>query len=266
MKDDFFVGWSDKTPIRSKKLGFRFFMTVLVLVLLIAAIFVFSQRGFIDSYFEYGTLTEKKGFLVKDPVWGLQTIENGQLKTIPLVGFGKFGPDETLKSIADDIGGFDGKEITIRGTLFYYQDKEWMELTEGFGSLVGYTEKASPVRSIIDKGLQTVEGEIVDPKCFFGVMNPAEKAVHRSCAIRCISGGIPPVMAVRENGEFVDYYFLIDESGNPLNQIILPYVGIPVTLSGVSTEYDDWKALKVPSDIDAQILLSSILSGISECK
>ena len=46
-------------------------------------------------------------------------------------------------------------------------------------------------------GKQTFVGEIVDSKCFLGVMNPGRLTPHRACAIRCISGGVPPVLLVR---------------------------------------------------------------------
>lgn len=265
MKKEFFVGWNDETPKSYSRTGKRFFFVVLLAMLAIGAIYSISERGFIDSYFEYGTLTEKTGFIVKEPVWGLRTLENGQVKTIPLVGFGKFGPDQALEGIINKISEFEGKEVTIRGTLFYYKERIWMELTEGAQSLINYQEMEDPVRKVSILGDKTLSGEIVDPKCFFGVMNPADKAVHRSCAVRCISGGGPPVLAIREGGEFVDYYFLVEEEGNPLNQEILAFVGIPVKLSGNVREMDDWKILEMSDDINSQIELSAFLSYIPEC-
>jgi hypothetical protein len=41
-------------------------------------------------------------------------------------------------------------------------------------------------------------GEIVDSKCYFGNMNPGNGKVHRDCAVRCMSGGIPPVFATND--------------------------------------------------------------------
>lgn len=43
----------------------------------------------------------------------------------------------------------------------------------------------------------TLEDEIIDPKCYFGVI-PGKGKIHRSCAIRCISDGIPPVLATTD--------------------------------------------------------------------
>ena len=41
-------------------------------------------------------------------------------------------------------------------------------------------------------------GELVDTKCFLGVMRPATGKVHRGCAVRCLSGGAPPALLVRD--------------------------------------------------------------------
>jgi len=41
-------------------------------------------------------------------------------------------------------------------------------------------------------------GELVDTKCWSGVMPPATGTVHRACAIRCLSSGVPPGLLVRD--------------------------------------------------------------------
>ncbi len=43
-------------------------------------------------------------------------------------------------------------------------------------------------------------GELVDSKCYLGVMRPATGKVHRACAVRCLKGGVPPGLLVRETG------------------------------------------------------------------
>jgi len=54
-----------------------------------------------------------------------------------------------------------------------------------------------------------------------------------SCsAIRCISGGIPPLLVVRrERGEPL-HLVLVSPSGAPVNQQVLPFVGEPVEIAG----------------------------------
>jgi hypothetical protein len=70
-------------------------------------------------------------------------------------------------------------------------------------------------------------GEIVDSKCYFGVMNPGAGKVHRDCAVRCISGVIPPAFLVQ------------DSSGNTITLLLanwkrelLEHIAEPVTIRG----------------------------------
>ncbi len=264
MKEDFYIGWSDENPRSLKKLGNWFFASVLVVALLVAAVFSLNEKGFIDSYYEFGVFQEVTGYLVDKPVWALRTVEEGVVKTIPLVGFGKMGAEWTLSEMMKTSEVDAGTIVTMRGMIFYYQGRRWMELTEMQNSLVKVETSELMKQEVKILGQKTLRGEIVDPKCLFGVMNPADKAVHRSCAIRCISGGMPPILAIREKGEFIDYYFLKDEDFNPVNEHVLPYIGLPVELSGHVVSYDDWKVLQI--DGNRTKLVSSNVDQIAICK
>jgi hypothetical protein len=71
-------------------------------------------------------------------------------------------------------------------------------------------------------------------------MKPAEGKPHRSCAIRCIAGGIAPVFVV-ENSAF-DFVIL---DGKNINDEILALVGDHIQLKGDLTEIDDWVVMSV---------------------
>lgn len=245
MKDEFFIGWSNEAPTSYSSKARLFFYTVLVAMLVAAVLYVKNERGFIDSVYDFGTIQEFSGYLVSDPVWGLRSEENGNVVTIPLVGYGKMGPQQTISKMMEDHKLQEGTMVTLRGMVFHYQGRKWMELTEMENSLVSSGATTDLKRDIKTVGVKTYEGEIVDPKCFFGVMNPATKAVHRSCAIRCIAGGMPPILVIRENGIPKDYCFLVDGNMNNLQTEVLPYVGIPVKVSGKEMLYDDWKVLQM---------------------
>lgn len=268
MNDDFYVGWSSEAPKGYNRKAMLFFAVALLSLVVIAIVYVRSEKGFVDSLYEFGTLQEVSGELVEHPAWGIKTSQFGEEKTVLLVGFGKAGAGETLKSIVNKNNLMFGQQVTLRGQVFHFQDKYGMELTAMEESFVSAENRDVTARNIKDLGRLTLEGEIVDPKCFFGVMDPATKAVHRSCAVRCISGGIPPVLAIRENGVFVDYYIL-NSKIEDLSKEILPMVGVPVTLSGRVTQYDDWKALEV-SPADIQLVAQSneepgLTAGIAMC-
>lgn len=251
MNDDFYIGWSGEAPKGYAAKGRLFFFGGLFAILMVAVLFVTNQEKYIDSVYEYGILQEVSGYLVKNPVWGIRVEENEAINTIPIVGFGKMGPGPTLTKMMETHDLEEGTMVTLRGMLTHYQGKYLMELTEGANSLVSSGKQVMLERKIEMKGSRELEGEIVDPKCFFGVMNPAFKAVHRSCAIRCISGGMPPLLAIRENGAFVDYYFVHGKEMKSLANELLPYVGVPVKLTGQVATYDDWKSIVVdPDDVE----------------
>ena len=86
--------------------------------------------------------------------------------------------------------------------------------------------------STIPLGRQTLVGEIVDSKCFLGVMNPGQLTPHRACAIRCISGGVPPVLLVRQKDGPAIYLLLVSSDGKPVNKQVLDLVAEPVEITG----------------------------------
>jgi hypothetical protein len=95
----------------------------------------------------------------------------------------------------------------------------------------------------------SLTGQVVDPKCYFGVMKPAEGKPHSDCAIRCISGGIQPMFVIRDSRREEKYFILRDQDGEPINDKILCYIGMPVELRGQLVKVDDWYIIKVnPED------------------
>ncbi len=71
-------------------------------------------------------------------------------------------------------------------------------------------------------------------------MKPGEGKPHRSCAIRCIAGGIPPVFAIKNADN--DFVIL---TGENINEEIIPIVGDALQLEGEVIEVADWKIMKV---------------------
>jgi len=267
MKEDFYIGWSDNTPKSSLKAGRRFFVSALILLLVIAVVFVTNQVGYADSKFEFGTLTEVKGTLIKEPAWGVKTKLNGESKTVILVGFGKFGAQETIEGFIEQGKLKAGDEVTLRGTLFYFQGKYGMELTEVENSYISSSVGNNAEVQSKDLGEVMLEGEIVDSKCFFGVMNPATHAVHRSCAIRCISGGITPFFAVKNGNEFTDYY-IIENAFEEWKDELLSYVGLPTKVMAKAKQYGDWKAIELMNQnmlASEEDELSTLMKSITIC-
>ena len=84
----------------------------------------------------------------------------------------------------------------------------------------------------VDLGVQTLRGEIVDSKCYLGVMKPGRGKPHRACATLCIRGGIPPVLRVVTGTGEARHLLLTDQDGGAINDRILDLVAEPVEVTG----------------------------------
>jgi hypothetical protein len=79
---------------------------------------------------------------------------------------------------------------------------------------------------VIDLGIVALTGEIVDSKCYLGVMNPGAGKVHRDCAARCIAGGIPPAFIAKDS-DGVSKTLVLSNAGD-----VTQFVAEPVEIRG----------------------------------
>ncbi len=251
---EFYIGWQSNAPssfVKHIKKALIFLFPAAVIVALLIASF---QKRFSTANFEFGKLTTVKGIYVNDPVPMLKVISgkdiwgNESYITIPLVGYGKHGAETAIKEIESEKNiSLADKEVTLKGTLLYGDGKTWMQVSKDESPVVSIGNAAAisslPVKK--DLGNQVVNGEIIDPKCYFGVMKPGEGKVHRDCAIRCILGGIPPVLKVlNEKGE-ESFCLLVGANGERINKAVQDYVAEPVAINAKAVQQDDWIILYV---------------------
>jgi len=229
VNDEFFIGWQPKPPRRIG--GFvRARTVVIVVAALVLAGLLAALQGTIGTAY-WGDVLEFTGILVKDPTAVLvadQPDDESGASVYHLVSPYKFGFDETL---ADR---YHLMHVKLRGRLMYRTDGQ--ALIEAIPeSLEAYGEPAThdPLGERVPLGEMTLEGEIVDTKCYLGAMNPGVLKPHRACAILCIKGGIPPMLLVRgPTVDQADYFVLVDESYGAVNDRILDFVGLPVEITG----------------------------------
>jgi hypothetical protein len=79
-------------------------------------------------------------------------------------------------------------------------------------------------------------------------MNPGQTKTHRECAIRCISGGVPPTLRVENQSGDIIYFLLVDSQGNTVNSRILDIIADPVSVTGEVVQYGDLFVLKADPD------------------
>jgi len=231
MNDEFYIGWEAKAaPGIAKKLR-KAVMVVLVLALVVPLVLATSQRMISSSVFEWGDQKSFSGILQTTPYPHLLVPRPGHVagqasfSTYYLVAPWKFGLDR------DAIAPFDGKPVALQGTLIYRGNQTMIEVQPGTIQVTN-TAAESALPQTIQLGKQTLTGEIVDSKCFLGVMNPGQLTPHRACAIRCISGGVPPVLLGRQKDGPAISFLLASAEGKPVNKEVLDLVAEPVEITG----------------------------------
>jgi len=175
----------------------------------------------------------------------VQTSEDS-FKNIVLLGFGKSSANPFLAKTKSEVPALSGTTLLIEGNLIYFNGKTLLQITDD--QKISVLKEANPAQiprsKVLVRDMELV-GEIIDPKCYFGVMKPGKGKIHRSCAVRCISGGIPPVLATTDDNNISEYYLITDVYGEPLHDAILPYVGKPSTLTGTVVQLEDWYQLRL---------------------
>ncbi|MEO6734027.1 MAG: hypothetical protein ABIN01_22585 [Ferruginibacter sp.] len=246
---EFYIGWMDKAPATFSKHLKKVLLLLLPVVLIIGYLIAASQQKFSTANFEFGTLTEVKGIYFSKPLPSLKIISkkdlfgNSAYITVPLVGFGKAGAYGVMQELQKEKGiSLDNKEITLKGTLLYNDGKLLMQVDGNDQPLihVGETGHSSLAPVLKELGNIKVKGEVVDPKCFFGVMKPGYGKVHKDCAIRCISGGIPPVLKVQDENGRANFYLIVGTNGEKMNDAVKDFVAEPVEIEARAVQQDDW--------------------------
>lgn len=252
MNEEFYIGWQDKAPKSYSQWVKYVVWTLVILVPLIAGLLVLNQRGFIGSKYEITRFRTLEGILITEPIPCLKIPLGKDLQGLPhfqrilLIGMGKKSASPALEALAQKTGkSLMGKGVRLQGKLIYYDGVVAFELGPEKELFQGFSKlEDTRVQSLTALGKVTLRGEILDPKCYLGVMRPGEGKPHRSCAIRCLAGGIPAFFKANTvKGK--QYCFVLDQNGKAIGAQISPYVADEVQLCGLLERWDNWYVLKV---------------------
>ncbi|MBL9173623.1 MAG: hypothetical protein JNL10_08820 [Verrucomicrobiales bacterium] len=194
MKDDFYIGYQDQSPPSLARSTRRLVVALAMIVAGITALVAARQSPAEPGTFEFGVKRSFEGVLQENPLPMLRSVSpDGAVTNYLLVGAGKHG----LPAFAR---GHDGQRVRFQGTVIQKGPGVLVELNDPESFLVLGPSTAAENRAA-DKSIGEVvlTGELVDTKCYFGVMRPATGKVHRACAVRCLSGGVPPGLLVRDD-------------------------------------------------------------------
>jgi nitrite reductase/ring-hydroxylating ferredoxin subunit/DMSO/TMAO reductase YedYZ heme-binding membrane subunit len=252
-RSEFAIGWTPSLPP-----GLARFLTPRVIGLvalapILSGAIAASQRDPVPSHFEFGQEREFIGWISATPVATLSILRPGDahragsVSIIPLVAQGKHGADER-------ISGLDGRHVRLRGTLAHVDGQALIELTDAPIEVIAAASDSRPVARIEFLGRRRLVGEIVDSKCYYGVMNPGTGKVHRACAARCISGGVPASLLVRGPRGARVVLLLVDDEGRGIGREVLDWVGRPVAVEGRVERHGDLLVFAIdPATITALV-------------
>lgn len=244
--DTFFVGYLDGVADPTRRHLVRWIALALLLVVGAGGAAAALQNESRAGVFEFGVERPFAGWIDRVP-HPVLVVPHGPgepgASRYFLTAFGKSGADHHFE------GGDAGTWYEFDGTLVYRDGRTMVEVADG-------TVRAGdppdgllrPAAEAVDLGTVTLRGEIVDSKCFLGVMKPGSAKSHRACAVRCISGGVPPVLLVRDADGYATYYMLVDEVGGAINERVLPIVALPVEVTGELERQGDLLVLRANPD------------------
>lgn len=237
----FYVGYLDTMPPALVRVIRPVVAALLFVGLGLGAAVASSQRPFAASVFEFGVARSFEGeiLLLPHPVLLVERPGGGRSAWL-LVDQGKHGADAALSAL-------DGHRVRLTGSLIYRDDQTMVELAPEAPTDLG---PGAPPPTAQDLGLVAVTGEIVDSKCFLGVMNPGDLKPHRDCATRCISGGVPPLLLVRLPDGSARQLLLVGAQGEAIGPRLLDRIAEPVRVTGrLERTLDLWILRSDPASI-----------------
>ncbi len=239
---DFYVGYLPKAPS-----GIARKMKAVIVVLFVAATtcaigFAALQRTYARSFFESGKERTFEGVIEASPYPTLISspdVANSSPLRYLLVANGKHGADSK-------VAAYIGKSVRIRGRLIYRDDQKMIALSGSSISVLGDAQENQAAPKNL--GEFDLVGEIVDSKCYLGNMNPGNGKAHRDCAVRCLSGGIPPVFATNDFSGSPAVLQLTGPNQKPLpKEAFLDRVAQPIRIHGTVMQIGNTLLLETES-------------------
>ena len=226
--NDFYIGYVPVAPRNTARLGHRLIVGLLGGAAVLGALIASRQPKADPSVFEYGVERSFEGQIVEHPYPALLVPRPGitdrgvAYSRYLLVAQGKHGAQEVVK-------GLEGGSAELKGSLIYRDGQTMVEVANA----ASHGAASAPSIGTEALGRFTLHGEIVDSKCYLGVMRPGNGAVHRGCATRCLSGGAPPLLIVSDSAGPAAFILLTGPDGAPLpKERLLKLVATPVVVVG----------------------------------
>ncbi len=240
-EDPFYVGYLP-LPISLKRFVMLFAGIWILGMVGFAALLASKQQDPGSGVSDTSTTRLVEGYLTVDPYPLLHVSDPDSpsgTRSILLVSTFKFGASKRVAEFAD-------QNVEVTGHFIRRKGRAAFELVNE--EAIRHTDNQQTAPSITAMGDVSLVGEITDSKCFLGVMKPGFGKTHRACAVRCIAGGIPPILVTRDQSGKATVFLLTDSRGGPVNELVLPYVAESVEIKGSLEVRGDMPVIKIDTD------------------
>jgi hypothetical protein len=235
---DFFIGYNWPLSAATSRVLRRVGGGLAIGAVGLAGALAAGHRPLEGGNFEFGHVSEHRGTVVAHPVPMLRR-DDGRRPWPLLVAVGKHGADDLVR-------GLGGREVTVQATRISRGDWEMLEMRSVNAGLKPRRHSAADIEKGVEAGLQprgpvTLTGEIVDSKCFLGVMVPGEGVTHRGCAALCLRGGIPAALHVKQKNGVPSLYLIAGSAAT--RDRAIAWAGEVVEMTGTVTQPGGWQVL-----------------------
>lgn len=246
-EDEFFIGYK----VIPEKLK-RFYSPILVLLLAVTAFIGYSVASHqLPSGQGMWNSTEKvtlKGILSVDPYpilhRSIKDNTNGT-QSIMLVMTGKHAANNVSAK-------FSGNHVEVTGSPISRGGWHMLEIeAQADIKLIDQPATGLPDEKVLAVkvlGSVSLRGEIVDSKCFLGVMKPGSGPVHKACAEMCMLGGIPPMLVVRDKQNRKFGYLLTSSDRSSAALLLAGLAAEPVEIRGELQQQGDMLYIQLADD------------------
>jgi hypothetical protein len=240
-QDEFFVGYAPPMPAGLARFVSRIMIAVVFGVLAWAATVASGHVALEGGTFEFGHPQRFNGTIVERPYPALRLDGIDGSPTALLVAPGKHDAGALIR-------GLDGRKVSVTGTRIKRGALTMIELEPGSLTLrEGPASNLGTAATHIEPFSATsvtVKGEIVDSKCFLGVMVPGSGKTHKECASLCLRGGIPPALFLQDRAGESALMLITGASGEAIAAPALQSAGEAVEMIGMAQREGGWLVLR----------------------
>lgn len=239
-RDEFYIGYEPPMPPRLSRFVTRVVVAGGVVAIVSGSLLAIGHLPLAGGTFAFGQPRTLSGIVREQPYPALSV--DGAAAGAPwalLVAPGKHGADLLVR-------GQDRRRVTLQGTPIERDGHTMLELVPGSLQATNEAEAGpdSGNAEAVRVGDVTLRGEIVDSKCFIGVMVPGAGKTHKDCASLCLRGGIPPALFVQDRSGRSALLLLEDGAGQAIGGRAIALAGEPVEITGTTWRRQGWLRLR----------------------